>query len=230
MEKFRTVLDDCGLKNVKADADFSQTNHRKGEAAVWELLDHFLINEQWALSLGITGSQVLDYYDSDHRAIQLTLVDQEMGGSKGGYKRFYFEHKWMVANNFTINFLMEWRFSGGLPIHKRLEWCQEYLKKWKNLEFDNPTKKIEELRKKRVKLLNVGAYKNTSTDLVLLEANLERMLEAEVLHWKQQSRANWLDFGDRNTTYFHTFASAWKKKNTILTLLDQHGKCRKMIR
>jgi hypothetical protein len=36
----------------------------------------------------------------------------------------------------------------------------------------------------------------------------------------QRSRANWLKHGDRNTTFFHNFASARRKKNFIKKLKD----------
>ncbi|XP_057794871.1 uncharacterized protein LOC131011108 [Salvia miltiorrhiza] len=214
---------DLSWLSVKTNADFSWSNRRKGEAAIWELIDRFLINAKWANSSGVNDSQMLDFYGSDHRAVKYILEKPEVGSSQGGFKRFFFEQKWMLAKNFTADLLMEWRFSGGLPVHQRLEWCQRYLEKWKNSDFDNPTKKIEELRKKRIKLLNAGASKSTSADLKVLEADLERMLEAEEVHWKQRSRANWLGFGDRNTSYFHAFASARKKKNDIPALVDNLG-------
>jgi hypothetical protein len=40
-------------------------------------------------------------------------------------------------------------------------------------------------------------------------ANLvEILLEQEEIHWLQRSRVNWLSQGDKNTRFFHQFASA----------------------
>jgi hypothetical protein len=40
-------------------------------------------------------------------------------------------------------------------------------------------------------------------------ANLiQILLKQEEVHWAQRSRANWLQHGDRNTSFFHNFASS----------------------
>ena len=52
---------------------------------------------------------------------------------------------------------------------------------------------------------------------------LELMLEHEEIHWMQRARANWLKKGDRNTSFFHNYATKRRKKNTIKGLIDQNG-------
>jgi hypothetical protein len=55
-------------------------------------------------------------------------------------------------------------------------------------------------------------------------ANLvELLLEQEEVHWMQRSRANWHQFGDRNSSFFHNFASARRKKNYIKKLKDENN-------
>jgi len=41
---------------------------------------------------------------------------------------------------------------------------------------------------------------------------LELQLEQEEIYWVQRARANWLKHGDRNTNFFHHFASSHKKR------------------
>lgn len=40
--------------------------------------------------------------------------------------------------------------------------------------------------------------------------------------WRQLSRLNWFQSGDRNTSFFHAKASAQQKKNFIEGILDKH--------
>jgi hypothetical protein len=47
---------------------------------------------------------------------------------------------------------------------------------------------------------------------------IELLLEQEEVHWMQHSRANWLQHGDQNTSFFHNFARARRKKNFIKKL------------
>jgi hypothetical protein len=49
-------------------------------------------------------------------------------------------------------------------------------------------------------------------------ALIELLLEQDEVHWMQRSRVNWLQHGDRNTSFFHQFASARRKKNFIKKL------------
>jgi hypothetical protein len=54
-------------------------------------------------------------------------------------------------------------------------------------------------------------------------ANLiELLLEQDEVYWAQRSRSNWLQHGDRNTSFFHNFASTRRKKNTIKKLKDEN--------
>jgi hypothetical protein len=56
-----------------------------------------------------------------------------------------------------------------------------------------------------------------------LALEIEKLLEQEEIHWAQRSRVNWLQFGDKNTSYFHNFANARRKRNKIKKLKDAQG-------
>jgi hypothetical protein len=43
------------------------------------------------------------------------------------------------------------------------------------------------------------------------------------VYWSQRSRANWIQHGDRNTSFFHNYASARRKRNFISKLKDEAG-------
>jgi hypothetical protein len=49
-------------------------------------------------------------------------------------------------------------------------------------------------------------------------------LEYEDVKWKQRSKQNWYKEGDRNTTFFHAWASHRKKVNTIKRIKDVEGR------
>ena len=52
---------------------------------------------------------------------------------------------------------------------------------------------------------------------------LELLLEQEEIIWVQRARANWLKHGDRNTNFFHHFASHRKRRNMVRALVDDQG-------
>ncbi|GMI92929.1 hypothetical protein HRI_002962200 [Hibiscus trionum] len=59
----------------------------------------------------------------------------------------------------------------------------------------------------------------------LLEVKLALNLESdkEEIFWEQRARVNWLQKGDRNTSFFHKWATYRKKKNTIHKLKKSDG-------
>ena len=48
-------------------------------------------------------------------------------------------------------------------------------------------------------------------------------MEKEEIHWSQRSRLNWLQAGEKNTAYFHNFASERRRKNRINKLRNDSG-------
>lgn len=45
----------------------------------------------------------------------------------------------------------------------------------------------------------------------------------EELIWFQKSRSKWLEFGDRNTRFFHGVTTIRRRKNHITTLQNDNG-------
>ena len=56
-----------------------------------------------------------------------------------------------------------------------------------------------------------------------LAKEIEWLLEQEEIHFAQRSRVDWLQYGDKNTNYFHNFASARRKRNMIKKLRGDNG-------
>ncbi|KAK8659392.1 hypothetical protein V6N13_029595 [Hibiscus sabdariffa] len=47
--------------------------------------------------------------------------------------------------------------------------------------------------------------------------------DKEELHWEQRAHVNWLQYGDKNTLFFHSHASYRKRENAVNGLFDGHG-------
>ena len=44
-----------------------------------------------------------------------------------------------------------------------------------------------------------------------------------MIHWAQRSRINWLQYDDKNSSYFHNFANERRKRNFIKKLRNNNG-------
>ncbi|KAK3200437.1 hypothetical protein Dsin_023852 [Dipteronia sinensis] len=98
--------------------------------------------------------------------------------------------------------------------------CASKLGSWSYDKFGNIHKKIGEKSREIERL-----YKQSGTHGVMqtihgLEKEVEGLHECDEVYWRQRSRVDWLVAGDRNSKFFHAKATARKKKNHILSLLD----------
>ena len=52
---------------------------------------------------------------------------------------------------------------------------------------------------------------------------MNRLLLQDDAYWRQRAKTHWYKDGDRNTKFFHASASARKKVNRIISLVDDNG-------
>lgn len=57
----------------------------------------------------------------------------------------------------------------------------------------------------------------------LLRYKLDKLEHQRDLYWRQRAHVQWMEKGDRNTSFFHSYASARKKKNKIKKLIREDG-------
>ena len=56
--------------------------------------------------------------------------------------------------------------------------------------------------------------------LIEAKKELQALQHNNEIYWAQRSRTNWLQHGDKNTSFFHARANGRRKKNTIQGLFD----------
>jgi hypothetical protein len=101
-------------------------------------------------------------------------------------------------------------------VHDNLHrWDRTILKKPQK-QINSIKKEVEELTWSELTEENIAREKE-------LVAELEKLLEQEETYWAQRSWVNWLKLGDKNTSYFHNFASSRRSRNRIKGLRDQSG-------
>ena len=107
---------------------------------------------------------------------------------------------------------------------EKIKSCRQALKEWSEPSQGGVRKKVENKMKEVESLLLTNDEGGCNTIAINgLKAEINELLLQDEMHWRQRSRAVWLESGDKNTKFFHQRASQWKKKNTITGLEDDLG-------
>ena len=104
-------------------------------------------------------------------------------------------------------------------LFEKIKHCRMDLIGWSRSAFGDTEAKLEEKQKELEDLTkqNTGD-KMESINMVKSEIN--RLLYQEELTWRQQSRAIWLQAGDKNTKFFHQRASQRRRRNQIIGVFN----------
>lgn len=89
----------------------------------------------------------LAYFGSDHRPILLVLKKNYIPNMKNLPKRFTFEHKWFMEEDFSNYIKTSWDDSNGAgDLLARLSMCSGAVKMWAGSRFDQLARKLHGLR------------------------------------------------------------------------------------
>ncbi|KAK3223533.1 hypothetical protein Dsin_010558 [Dipteronia sinensis] len=227
MVRFRQAVDDCDLVDLGfAGPRLTWNNRRDGVSNIQERLDRFFTDNCWRDRFGYINVQHLGFNSSDHRPILLSFsrVSRPHRGQKW---LFRFEPFWLKESDLGGVVRKSWIDSGPsnsvADFQRKLSQCAVGLLGWSNHRFKSLRRQIIN-KNREIEWL----YKSCDQVGVIhyirsLEKSVEGLLECEELYWKQRSRTNWLEAGDRNSKFFHAKATARKKKNLIERLVDGNG-------
>ena len=112
--------------------------------------------------------------------------------------------------------------STGSTLESCLEKCRSSLEAWNKIVFGHVGRKVAELQKRLEWLELQPSSMEINKDMKRTGSDLNIWLEKEDDMWRQQSRINWLQSGNRNTSFFRAKASARQKKNFIEGILDEN--------
>ena len=112
--------------------------------------------------------------------------------------------------------------STGGVLENFLGQCHVSLEARHKREFGHVGRKIAELQKQLEWLELQPLSHEINKELKGVRIKLNCWLEKENNIWRQRSRLNWFQSGDRNTSFFHAKASARLKKNFIEGILDEN--------
>ncbi|XP_075665228.1 uncharacterized protein LOC142634864 [Castanea sativa] len=225
MARFNNTINFCGLREVAfVGPCFTWIYQKKDGIQIRERLDRALANQDWISLFPLAKLFHKSSSASDHIPLLLKFV--HIPKRKKQKKLFRFESMWL--GDARCEKIVSDAWSEGLlscspfPIERCLEECKSKLKNWNHNEFGHVGKRINQLQKQLEWLELQPPSPDANRSLRDTRVELNCWLEKENTMWKQRSRLNWFQAGDRNTRFFHAKASSRFQKNLIEGVFDSY--------
>ncbi|KAI5342020.1 hypothetical protein L3X38_009895 [Prunus dulcis] len=137
---------------------------------------------------------------------------------------------WLAHKDFDQVVSQGWNCSyvgnGAQQIRTCCNTFKHQLKTWNRSVFGDMFHKLR-ITQDNLALIIQEQLAQNPFDLFLLDQDLNTelklLLEHEEVFYAQNTRANWLQLGDKNTKYFHSQALIRRKRNQFLRIKDLNG-------
>ncbi|KAL8099132.1 hypothetical protein AgCh_031712 [Apium graveolens] len=223
VEAVRAKLKYGGLFTV-ADLDmkghpFTWEKSRGTERWVEERVDRVCVNDSWRSLFPLNKVVNLIAPTSDHSAIyQHVHVWRPV--QRGC--RFRFENAWLREEGCGKVVEDCWKNNGHFDIFQKLEVCANELTSWGKKMVSQFEERIKQCRQRMDRFKGHSDAFSVQCYREAME-NYEKILAQQDDFWKQRAKQHWLQVEDSNSKFFHAYASARKKKNSIKQLKDEEG-------
>ncbi|KAK6163327.1 hypothetical protein DH2020_000191 [Rehmannia glutinosa] len=185
-------------------------------------LDRVVCNPHWQNLFPWSSVTHLNIY-SDHSMLHVYISKRDPHSlHKRRRKIFRFEALWVkskdceqiIRDNWNSNF-------DNLP--EKLTYQGFRLLRWGDKSHGNLSSRIAHLKKSLFRLQTRTITDTTRNLITDVKNQLDFLLEQDNIKWKQRAKQHWYVEGDRNTRFFHNYASKRKAINHIDSLLDSSG-------
>ncbi|XP_057785423.1 uncharacterized protein LOC131002949 [Salvia miltiorrhiza] len=120
----------------------------------------------------------------------------------------------MLTDSLLVIHVLHGTFKGTNSLSDELWETFEHVRQYLR-EFGNVRRQCVKLCEELEELQKMNHEPHTKTEQRNIQEALDDLLTKEEILWKQRSRADWLESGNRNTGFFHKLAEGRKRHNHI---------------
>eukprot|EP00253_Pinus_taeda_P004106 PITA_04106 len=214
------------LEDIKpTSGKFTWSNKRVGPNHIVVRLDRFLVQSSFLTCGLVASSKILPNSTSDHKPIILELsTDENLGPIP-----FRFSSLWLQHEGFQEMVSDAWNIPvQGSPFYvweEKLRRLKRILKEWARTLISPSSKRkvaLESLAAHQLTLENSVVTQDLLQREIDLQKDFHKASREEEEHWRQKSRALWLQVGDKNTSFFHIQAEAHKQFKSVKEIHHQN--------
>lgn len=206
------------------------TNDRTDKAYIAKRIDRFLVHASIIDKFGMPHSTMENVLVSDHIPIMLSWMEK---GFKKGYP-FKFNRSFLKDPAFNELIEKAWKEMSSqatlppfLTFRDKIAAMRRIVKKWEVRKKEKDKMTLTSIQQELDSILKHANANSLSFSMKCSIRDLERkkfeLLKQEESFWRLKSRATWLQEGNKNTKFFHKFASARHDKNSIWKVKNENG-------
>jgi len=229
MEKFRIVLEDCDLHDLGCVGDLFtwRNNHHNVGSYTRERLDRALANTAWRCKFPLVRVINGDPRHSDHRPVIVEVGERELRRWEGSREVLRnFEARWLEEEDCATKVEEAWGsalLEGNTTILELQSRVLGELWEWDRSVLGALEKRVKNARRELDRCRRRGISQENVNREHVLRYKLGRLEDQLHVYWKQRAHNSWLLQGDRNTRFFHAFASERRRENGVKRLVDEGG-------
>lgn len=224
IEDINLALQDAELFEVQTKGlPFSWWNNQDSNL-IAKKIDHAFINQYWSAAFPDAFAEFLEPLQSDHAPCLFRIPSLKRTITKP----FKFYHHTADHPQFKEIVAEAWnaaevRGSCQLKVAKAMKGLKPALRKLNKRHFSGISERVKEQEKKVSELQRL--LLTSPSEMTALEEHEARskwhmLLKAEEKFYRQRSRVQWLELGDRNTSFFHKTVAQRLTRNHIHFLRD----------
>lgn len=187
--------------NTLRDLSFKGPQFTWRIRSIFERLDRAIENLEWFRLFASTVVYHLSHLKLDHRPI---LISKKPSMMSRLIRPFNFLASWASHPSFSQLARESWKH--GTDVSTSLHSRSSDLWKWNKEVYGHIGKRKRDLAR-RIGSIQMALDRRCSKFLLDMELDLrieyEKTLDEEELLWRQKSRVEWFQQGDRNTKFFH---------------------------
>ncbi|XP_024157591.1 uncharacterized protein LOC112165325 [Rosa chinensis] len=222
MDRFTQAVDECLLQGI----EFTGPLFTWSNGSVHERLDRGLMNNEAAVAFPKVHEYHMEVGASDYLPLIFDLVGAGIKKQQLGRRRFLFEGFWIKEQRCgdIVKEVWENEANQADSLATKLHKCAEELSVWNKNVIGNIPKKLATL-KDSLKQYPIDVQNDEDRKKrILIKSEIAKFAGYEETMWKQKSRINWLQEGDRNTKFFHAYAKSRGRQNKVAGVFDEQGR------
>ncbi|KAM0873538.1 hypothetical protein ACQ4PT_037996 [Festuca glaucescens] len=229
MTAFRECLMDCGLADLGYKGyDFTWNNRRAGAENIQVRLDRGTTTASFLSLFPLTQVEHIATEESDRMALLIRVLAEPKQRLHPCSRGFKFEEMWLKHDNYEEMVQEAWakgeaNEQGLCGLWSRLLGVTRVMQKWSYETFGSVRAEMKRLRAKLDAARTAARASGISQEVLEIEHEMHDLFEKEEIMFRQRSRQDWLQAGDRSTKFFQNRASHRRRKNTVISLRQIDG-------